>query len=108
MLPLSLAQIFNPPIINIPPPKPSKWYETHRFWNGIVIGIGFAGWAFGMTKHIVWAHIFFAAAWACGSFLSLWVFSKDVFPSLRWLAWSLLSLLLAGIIAVMDFYAVHL
>ena len=102
-----LAQVSNPPIIKFPEPKPSKWYETHRFWNGIILFLSFGGWAFPM-KHIIWAHIFFGAAWLCGSGLSLRMLCRDVFPRRKILAWVLLSLLLGVIVAAMDFYATHI
>jgi hypothetical protein len=60
-----------------------------------------------MTHRIILTHIFFAAAWLCGSSLSLWMVSKDLFPRRRILAWILLSMLLGIVIAAMDFYAVH-
>lgn len=105
MLPLLLAQVSNPPIIHIPPSKPSKWYETHRFWNGIVLSFSFGGWGFDVS-HRMLAHVFFAAAWGAG-LLSLWMVCRDVFPRRRILAWVLLGVVLAGIFVAMDFYASH-
>jgi hypothetical protein len=60
-----------------------------------------------MTHRVILAHIFFAAAWLCGSSLSVWMICKDVFQRRRVLAWVLLSVLLGVVVAAMDYYAVH-
>src|ERR1017187_4689764 len=99
-----LMQVFNPPIF--PSPKPPKWHATNPFWGGIGLCIAFVALGFAMTGRAALAHIFFAAAWPCGS-LSLWIFCSGVFRRKRIPAWILTSILLGITLAGTDFVAFH-
>jgi hypothetical protein len=102
MLPLLLAQVFNPPIIHIPPTPPPKWFETGRFWGGIGVLVALVGTGVGMTGRIVVAHICFLLAWPSGS-LSLWMLCHGVFRRKK-LAWVITTFLLGVILAGIDLY----
>lgn len=97
-------QVFNPPIIRIPPPVPPKWNETSGFGNGIVLCVALVGLGCAMTGKVLLAHIFFFLAWPCGAW-SLWVMCNGVFPRRKKLAWVLTTILLGIVIAGIDLYA---
>jgi hypothetical protein len=100
-----LMQVFNPPIIRIPPTPPPKWHETTGFWNGIILCVTLVGLGCVMAGKVILAHVFFALAWPCGA-LSLWIFCHGVFRRTK-LAWATSALLLGIIVAGFDFYATH-
>jgi len=106
MLPLLLAQVFNPPIIRIPPPEPPKWYDSGFFLAGIGFCVTFFIAAVGMTTRGIFTHVFFELSWLCGSF-SLWIVCKNVFQKKKLMWWVLMMILLGIVIGAADFVATH-
>jgi hypothetical protein len=105
MLPI-LAQIFSPPIINIPPPPKPPWYESPLFIAAISLCAAWFIAGVGMTAKNVIAHVFFIASWVCGSF-SLWILCRNVFQKRKLIWWILMALVLAVGIGATDFIRVR-
>ncbi len=79
-----LMQVFNPPIIQIPPPPKQPWYESAFFHTAIGSCVTFFLAAVGMSTRSIFTHVFFGLSWLSGS-LSLWIVCKNVFE--RKLVW---------------------